>query len=67
MAYYKIIPNIPTNGSSEPPAHYIDTTKDGDINYNILRNQLMYDISDVEVKEIDFGEFEGRRTHKKKL
>jgi|TARA_B100000497_G_C7310562_1_gene209106 hypothetical protein len=67
MAYYKLIPDIPSNKQSEPATHWIDTSKDGDLNYNIMRNQLMYDIEDVEVIEIDFGEFEGRRGHKKKL
>jgi len=67
MAFYKLIPSIPNNKDSEPSAHWINTEVDGDLNYNILRNQLMYDIEDVKVVEIGIEEFDGRRGHKKKL
>ena len=67
MSYYKLIPAIPQNNDSNPTTHWVNTDVDEDLNYNIMRLQLMYDIEDVEVIEIGIGEFDGRRGHKKKL
>jgi len=66
MSYYKLIPAIPQNNDSEPTTHWVDTTID-ELNYSIMRLQLMYDVEDIKVVEIGIGEFDGRRRHKKKV
>ena len=66
MAYYKLTPAIPTNGyaSQTTIAHWIDTDRHNDVDYNILRLQLMYNIEKVTVSEVPYSEYGG---HKPKL
>jgi len=54
MSYYKLTPAIPLRTT-----HWVNTNLDNDLNYNIMRLQQMYDVNQIDVKEVPYSEWGG--------